>query len=307
MASSELEQARQWYADLLVALAPAPGEEPTPQGMREGYEKACAEIRVPDDVSYETTEVGGVPGEWSTASDAGPERTIIYLHPGGYSVGSAKGHRHIAGAYSRASGARVLALDYRLAPEHPHPAAVEDVVAAFDSLLQAGTPAESITILGESAGGGLSLASLVALRDREGAVPACGVAVSPWTDLTLSGDSMDSKAGEDPVNSREMLSGLAAGYLMGGDPRAPLASPLFADLTGLPPLMVMAGSAEVLLDDAVRFAETAEQAGVETELVIAPEMFHAWTDFEWFLPEANEAIERIADFVRARAAEAVPS
>jgi epsilon-lactone hydrolase len=306
MASSELEQARQWYADLVAALTPPPGEQPTPQGMREAYEEVCAEIRVPDDVSFESTETGGVPGEWITANGAGPERTIVYLHPGGYSVGSVKGHRHIAGAYSRASGARVLAIDYRLAPEHPHPAAVEDVVAAFDSLVQAGTPAESIAILGESAGGGLALASLLALRDR-GTGPACGVAVSPWTDLTLSGDSMDSKAGEDPVNSREMLSGLAAGYLMGGDAKAPLASPLFADPTGLPPLLVMVGSAEVLLDDAVRFAEAAEKAGVDTELVVAQDMFHAWTDFEWFLPEANEAIERIAGFVRARAAEAVTS
>jgi acetyl esterase/lipase len=222
---------------------------------------------------------------------------ILYLHPGGYAVGSVNGHRHVAAAYSRAAAARVLAIDYRLAPEHPHPAAVEDAVTAFSHLVDSGTPASEIAIVGESAGGGLALAALVALRDAGGPQAACGIAVSPWTDLTLSGDSMDANAAEDVVNSRAMLGGLAMMYLSGIDPRTPLASPLYADLTALPPVLVMAGSTEVLLDDATRFVGRAGEAGVDATLNIAQGMPHIWTFFESFLAQGRDAIEQAGQFV----------
>jgi acetyl esterase/lipase len=252
---------------------------------------------VPVDVEIEAADAAGVPGLWVTAPGARRERTILYLHPGGYAVGSVRGHRHVAAAYSRAAGARVLAIDYRLAPEHPHPAAVQDAVSAFHDVIDAGTPAGEIAIVGESAGGGLALATLVALRDAGGPQPACAVAVSPWTDLALSGDSMDTKAAEDVVNSREMLGGLAMMYLAGADARTPLASPLYAELAGLPPVLVMAGSAEVLLDDATRFVARARDAGVDATLEVGEGMPHIWTFFESFLPEAGAAIARAGEFV----------
>ena len=294
--SSELERARQWYRDLVVALSGGNGP-PTPAGMRVAYDRACEEMPVPVDVEIERCDAAGVPGLWVTARGPIAQRTILYLHPGGYAVGSAHGHRHVAAAYSRAASARVLAIDYRLAPEHPHPAAVEDAVAAFGHLVDAGTPANEIAIVGESAGGGLALATLVALRDAGGPQAACAVAVSPWTDLTLSGDSMEAKAAEDVVNSREMLGGLAMMYLAGADPTGPLASPLYADLTGLPPVLLMAGSAEVLLDDARRFVSRATDTGVDATLTIGEGMPHIWTFFESFLPPARDAIEQAGTFV----------
>lgn len=300
--SAELDRARQWYRDLVVALTPADAP-PTPAGMRQAYDRACEEMPIPDGVAIEPADAGGVSGMWLTAPGASTERTILYLHPGGYAVGSVQGHRHVAAAYSRAAGARVLAIDYRLAPEHPHPGAVHDAVAAFDALVEAGAAPESIAIVGESAGGGLALATLIALRDgsagaRGGRLPACAVAVSPWTDLALTGASMDSKADEDVVNSREMLGGLAMMYLMGATaPEAPLASPLYADLAGLPPMLVMAGSAEVLLDDATRFVSRARAAGADATLEVAEGMPHIWTFFESFLPEASAAIQRAGEFV----------
>ena len=298
MTSGEIARARQWYANLVAALTPADGQI-TPEQMRVAYDRVCASIRVPSEAHFEQVDVDGVSGCWVTVPESSSNRTILYLHPGGYAVGSVYGHRHVAAALARASAARVLAIDYRLAPENPHPAAVEDAATAYRFILHHGATPSSVAICGDSAGGGLAIATLLSLRDAGTSLPACGVAVSPWTDLALSGESMATKAGEDPVNSREMLGGLAMMYLAGADPQTPLASPLYGDLAGLPPLLVLAGSAEVLLDDAKRLAVRAQAAGVDVTLKVADDMVHIWTFFESFLPEAQAALDQIGQFVTA--------
>jgi epsilon-lactone hydrolase len=292
----ELERARHWYGELIAALAPADGPL-TPAEMREAYDRACDAMPIPPDVEITPADADGIPGMWLAPAGVTGGPTILYLHPGGYAVGSVRGHRHVAAAYAKAAGARVLAIDYRLAPEHPYPAAVEDAVAAFRHLGAAGHPADQLAIVGESAGGGLALATLLALRDAGEPLPGCAVAVSPWTDLALTGESMRTRATIDPVNSAEMLGGLAMMYLAGADSKAPLASPLYGDPSGLPPLLIMVGSDEVLLDDATRFAARATGAGTPTELYVGADMVHIWTFFESFLPPARDAISRAGRFV----------
>jgi monoterpene epsilon-lactone hydrolase len=194
----------------------------------------------------------------------------------------------------------VLSVDYRLAPEHPHPAAVEDATAAYRFLLDTGISPGNLAIGGDSAGGGLTVACLIALRDAGLPLPAAGVCISPWVDLTQSGESMDSKADEDPMVSREALQVMANAYLGGGDPKEATASPLFADLAGLPPLLIQVGTAETLLDDATRLAERAKSQGVDVTLEAWEEMIHVWHAFAVLLPEGRQAIERIGEFLSER-------
>jgi epsilon-lactone hydrolase len=189
-------------------------------------------------------------------------------------------------------------LDYRLAPEHPCPAALEDAVAGYRWLLERGVRPEQIVIGGDSSGGGLALATLVRLREQGVALPAAGVLLSPWVDLTIAGPSIQTRAAIDPLVSPESLR-LAAGYYLGGaDPRMTLASPLYADLRGLPPLLIQAGDHEVLLSDATRLAEQARAAGVDVTLDVWDEMWHVWQAWAEILPEGQQAIERIGAFIR---------
>jgi acetyl esterase/lipase len=225
----------------------------------------------------------------------------MHLHGGGYVLGSCNTHRALGTWLARAARTRVLMFDYRLAPEYPHPAAVEDAVRAYRWLLdEENLDPTGVAISGDSAGGGLTVATLVALRDRDVPLPGAGVAISPWSDLTLSGDSVDANADGDPQVTRWMLEEMAHQYLAGADPRTPLASPRYADLAGLPPLLIHVGAAERLLDDARSLAEAAAGAGVNVTLEAWPEMIHIWHAFAPLLPEALEGIDRIAAWLDER-------
>ena len=267
--------------------------------LRAAYSDLAEEHLLPDNIDHQPVDAGGVSAEWIRASDSRDDPAMLYLHGGCYGSGSIETHRELMTRLSLAASTRVLGLNYRLAPEHPFPAAVEDAVAGYRWLLDNGIPAARIAIAGDSAGGGLALATTIAARDARLPWPGAVVCLSPWVDLALSGASMETRAGDDPIVSREMLLGWAKLYLGDHDARTTLASPLYADLHGLPPLLVQVGASEVLLDDATRLAERASTAGVETMLEVWPEMIHVWHTFAAILPEGREAIARIGEFVRA--------
>ena len=278
-----------------------PSDSLTTAERRAQYERAEKVFPTPPDVKVERVNVPAAPAEWLRPPSAVPGRVVLYLHGGGYVIGSPRSHRHLAAAVAGAAGASALLLDYRLAPEHPFPAAVEDATAAYRWLLDQAIAPEHIVIAGDSAGGGLTVATLLALREARVPLPAGGVCISPWVDLTCSGASYATKAAADPIVRRAGVEEMARAYLGATPPRTPLASPLFADLRGLPPLLIHVGSDEVLLDDAVQLAERAKAGGVDATLEIYDRMIHVW---HWFLPmldEAQTAVEAIGRFVRSRA------
>jgi epsilon-lactone hydrolase len=272
---------------------------------RAQYDRAERVFPVPPEIAITTVTLKAgqgteVAAEWLEPPAPRAGAALLYLHGGGYVIGSPRSHRHLAAALAKATGAATLLPDYRLAPEHPFPAAVEDAVAAYRSLLDRGAGPGRIVIAGDSAGGGLTVAILLALRDRGLPLPAAGVCISPWLDLTCGGASYEEKAASDPIVTREGVSEMARAYLGAADARTPLASPLFADLAGLPPLLVQVGSEEVLLDDAVGLAERAKTAGVPATLEIWPDMIHVW---HWFFPmldEGQQAIDSAGAFARAK-------
>lgn len=272
----------------------------TPLQFRACYSRFLGQFPAPEDVRFEPVQADGVPVEWMTPAEAAAARTVLYLHGGGYLIGSPIDYREMAPRIARAAQARVLAVDYRLAPEHPHPAAVDDAVTAYRWLLANGGTPEQTVIAGDSAGGGLTVATLVALRDQGVPLPAAGVCISPWVDMEAAGASVERNAEADPLVKKELLLTMAQGYLQGQDPRTPLASPLYADLGGLPPLLIQVGSIETLLDDAVRLTERAKAAGVDVTFETWEGTPHVWHWFGSFLPEAQQAIDRIGAFVRQR-------
>jgi epsilon-lactone hydrolase len=243
-------------------------------------------------------------GEWlerEPQSEHGPAAsavTILYLHGGGYYFCSPQTHRSLVFALAERTGARIFSLDYRLAPEHPFPAALDDALAAYRQLIADGISPKSIVIAGDSAGGGLALATLVALRDAGTALPAGALLFSPWTDLAATGASIKTNDGVDPMFCGASIARAARLYLGDTPATHPYASPCYADLHGLPPLFVQAGSTEVLLDDARRVAERAQQSGVPVELEIWPKMPHVWQLWVPFMPEARRALDHAAGFVR---------
>jgi len=265
--------------------------------MRANMEAASGVVPVPEGVTFTPVEANGVPAEWADAEGARQDAAIVYVHGGGYALGSLDTHRGLVARLSALARVRVLSVAYRLAPEHPHPAAVEDGVAAVRFVREAGIAPARTAVAGDSAGGGLTLATLLALRDAGDPLPAAGLCISPWTDLAITGDSVKTKADEDPMLRAEDLSLMADAYLAGQDAKTPLASPLYADLAGLPPLLLQAGSAEVLLDDATRLADRAREAGVEVELRVWQDMFHVWHVFAEILPEGEQAVQEMADFL----------
>jgi len=294
MASEQLEA--------IVQILKARGDraEMTVEESRAAIDFAARVFPTPEDVTREPAAAGGVPAEWISAPGADPGRTVYYLHGGGYCIGSIISHRELISRISRASGARALALDYRLTPEHPFPAAVEDALAGYRWLLANGTEPARAVIAGDSAGGGLTVATLVALRDAGDRLPAAAVCLSPWVDMEGLGESMRTKAEADPMIQREHLVKGAEMYLAGADPRHPLAAPLHADLSGLPPLLIQVGTSETLLDDSTRLAEKAKAAGVDVTLDVWDEMIHVFQFFATMLPEGRQAIDRIGGFIRER-------
>ena len=267
---------------------------------RAQYDRAERVFPTPPDVLVERVAAPTRPAEWLRAPGVRDDAVVLYLHGGGYVIGSPRSHRHLAAAIARAAGTAGLLVDYRLAPEHPFPAALEDAVAAYQWLLDGGIAPGRIVVAGDSAGGGLTVATLVALRDRQLPRPAAGVCISPWVDLTCSGATYATKAAVDPIVTRQSVSMMADAYAGAGDAKAPLVSPLYADLRGLPPLLVQVGSDEVLLDDALGLGECARAAGLDVTVEEGPAMIHVW---HWFLPllaEAERAVGVIGAFVRAR-------
>lgn len=253
-----------------------------------------------EDVKYEEVDAGGVSGEWITTPGAADERVMFYLHGGGYVLCSINTHRELISRLSRAAGARVLAIDYRLAPENPFPAAVHDSVSSYRWLLSQGVEPGQIVVGGDSAGGGLTVATLVALRDAEGPLPAAGFCISPWTDMECTGESLVTSTEGEGMIALDGILRMAKAYLGRADARTPLASPIYANLTGLPPLLIQVGGAEELLSDSTRLAERAEAAGVDVTLESWEDMFHVWHSFATMLPEGQQAIERIGEFVREK-------
>jgi acetyl esterase/lipase len=269
---------------------------------RAQYDRAERVFPTPPEVSVEAVRAPQVPAERLVPRGARTDAAVLYLHGGGYAIGSPRSHRHLAAAIASASGVSALLPDYRLAPEHPFPAAVEDATAAYEWLVAGGIAPQHIVVAGDSAGGGLAVATLLALRDRGRPLPAGGVCISPWVDLSCSGASYTTRAERDPIVKRESVVEMARAYLGRTDAKTPLASPLHADLRGLPPLLIQVGSDEVLLDDSTQLAGQAKAAGVEATLEVWDEMIHVW---HWFLPmleEAERAVARIGEFVRARIA-----
>jgi|HubBroStandDraft_6_1064221.scaffolds.fasta_scaffold291274_1 monoterpene epsilon-lactone hydrolase len=261
--------------------------------------RAAAGVMAPrggPDVRYERVVAGGVKSEWFVPASCDESRVLMYLHGGGYCLGSIDSHRDPVGRLCSFAKVRGFVIDYRLAPEHPFPAQLDDALAAYRWLLDQGIAPSRIVVAGESAGGGLALSLLIALRDSATPLPAAAVCVSPWVDLEVTGQSMQDNARFDYV-SRRILLQYARYFVPNGETRNPLAAPIHADLRGLPPLLVLAGEAETLLDDATRIAARAREHGVDVTLEIEPDMIHAWPLFASSFACARHTLERMAAFI----------
>jgi acetyl esterase/lipase len=280
--------------------------KPRPVGWaarRSRLDEIGATWPVASDVTLTPVDIDGIPGEWSTVPGSDAARVLLFFHGGGYCSGSIVSHRRMVSEAGRASGVRTLAVGYRLAPEHPFPAALDDAMTAWHFLRRQGIAAEHIVIGGDSAGGGLSLSVALQLRDAKEKLPACLWLVSPWTDLTLSGSTLASKDAVDPLIHKGYLSELAVAYLGGtAAPENALVSALFADLTAMPPLLIQVGSSETLLDDAVRLARAAGEADVPVTLEIWPNMIHAWPLWNARLEPGRQALSHAGRFIRTHLA-----
>ncbi|OPL12543.1 MAG: hypothetical protein AVO39_11610 [delta proteobacterium MLS_D] len=266
--------------------------------QRNGMNELMAAMPPPEGTLIEAVEADGIPAEWVSFDGAAKNRVIYYLHGGGYVMGSPATHRRMVALIGRAAGAAVLSLDYRLAPEHPYPAAVEDATAGYRWLLRQDIHPGGIAIAGDSAGGGLAAATLVSLRDAGDPLPACGVFISPWADMTCSSETYDTERETDPFVVQNVIKEMADCYLNGANPKTPLASPVFADLAELPPLLIQVGSEEVLLGDALALEGRARAAGVDCTLEVWPDMIHVWHFFSEMLLDARKAINRVGEFCK---------
>jgi epsilon-lactone hydrolase len=259
---------------------------------------------LPADVTVTGAELGGVPTAEITVDGIEPRHVVLYFHGGVYVMGDAFLAADLASQVGRRTSAKVISVDYRLAPEHPYPAAVDDALAAYEALLDNGTAPSDIVFAGESAGGGLAVATMVNARDRGLPLPAAAFVMSPYADLTLAGTTMETKRGADPLMSRERLQARIPDYTAGQDAALGLISPIFADLSGLPPLIIQAGSHEVLLDDAIRLARQAATADVEVTLDITPGVPHVFQAYYAILDDAVAPLDRAGQLLSAYLADA---
>jgi epsilon-lactone hydrolase len=291
MAQTEIEAIR-----ALLSSKPRPVEWPE---RRKRLDEVGSVWPVADDVKITSVDVDGVPGEWSIVPGSDPSRVLMFFHGGGYCSGSIVSHRRLVTEAGRAAGARTLAIAYRLAPEHPFPAAYDDVLTAWRFLRDRNIPAAHIAIGGDSAGAGLALALIGRLHDAHEELPGCAWLISPWTDLTMSGTTLSSKEAVDPLIHKQYLIELADAYLPAGmDRKDPRVSPLYADLNGFPPVLIQVGSAETLLDNATRFAAVAGAADVRVTLEIWPQMIHAWPLWNARLEPGRRALASAGAFIR---------
>ncbi len=298
MSNTVREQLRQ----SLVEIAPAflPG---VPLGkQRQTLDAMGAAAVLPEGLEITHRPLAGMETDWLSTPGSSSRHVLLYLHGGGYVMGSRASHRALASRVADACGVRAALPEYRLAPEHPFPAALEDAVSAYRALLDQGFAPSNIAIAGDSAGGGLTAATLLALRDARVPMPGAAVLMSPFTDLTCSGESIRSRAGADPWLSVSALEPVIARYAGDANRADPGLSPLFGELAGLPPTIVHVGDHEILLSDSTRFAALARDAGVEIELQIWPELWHVFQLFAPALPEANDALSHIGRFVRGKLA-----
>ena len=292
MPSDDIKKVREMIAGLPPRTGMSISER---RANMDAWDKAYP---VADDVTVASAKVAEVPVEWITAPNASEDAVLLFLHGGGYVIGSPDSHRHLVANLSEETGVQGLLVDYRLAPEDPFPAAVEDAISVYAALLTHGFEAEEIVVAGDSAGGGLVIAMMLAIRDANLPLPAAGICLSPWNDLTGTAKSLETNASVDPTVTKESLDFFAGEYLGEEDAQNPYASPLFGDFTGLPPLLIQVGSVEVLLDDAVMLAERAKEAGVSVTLEVWDEMIHVWHRYYPVLQEAREANARIGEYVR---------
>jgi len=288
--------------DALVETIGASGHKPTPD-VTPSPDELRAAVRLMNETALpihsavvaSPDALGGVPGVWFRPEAAVEGRALLYFHGGGYMFGTARNTGHVTARLAKAARAAAFSVDYRLSWQAPFPAAVDDAVAVYRALLDAGHDSASIALAGDSAGGGLVIATLVALRDNGDPLPVAGFASSAFTDLTVSGASAQTV--DDPIATRAALLMLGGAYLAGSDPTTPLASPLFADLRGLPPLLLQVGSRELLLDDTVRLAQRARESGVDVELDVLDGVIHIWQYFGPDLPETRESEARAGAFL----------
>jgi len=263
--------------------------------MRAGLDAMASVFPLAKDMIVEKLTVEGRDAEWLSVPNSNPNRTILYLHGGAFIAGNIDSHRPLATELAREASARVLLIDYRLAPEYPFPQGINDCVQSYRWLLAQGVAPENLAIVGDSAGGGLALSTLIELRDAKLPLPATAALISPWTDLSLSSPTHASKADIDPISSKGALEVITSLYLGDTPATHPLASPIFADLTGLPPLLIQVGTDEILLGDSQIIADRAGQQGVSAELEVWSEMVHVWHAFFPMLPEARQALEGIGE------------
>jgi acetyl esterase/lipase len=285
---------------ILELIEAVPRNDTTVEQRRARYDNAEKAFPLSGGFVVETVEAYDVEAELLRPTFGRSENVVLYLHGGGYMLGSPRSHRHLAAAIADVSGGSALLPHYRRAPEHPFPAAVNDAVAAYKWLLHMGYPASSIVIGGDSAGGGLTLACLMHLRDAGVPLPAGAVCISPWVDLTCSSASYITKADRDPLLKLDNMMEMAKAYLGGAEPKTPLASPLYGDFHGLPDVLIHVGSNEVLFDECIRLAEKAKDAGVNTFLEIGEGMIHVWHWYVSLIEESSSSVQRIGDFVRSR-------
>ncbi|WP_428490469.1 alpha/beta hydrolase [Rhodopila sp.] len=266
--------------------------------MRIDADERSKAFGLPDDVTVQAVNANGVKAEWTSTPDADASRVILYLHGGGYVICSLQSHRHLIAEIGRAAGARTLGIDYRLAPEHPFPAPVEDSLAAYRFLLDSGIKPNRIALAGDSAGGGLVVAAMLAIREAGLPMPGCGWCISPWVDMQALGGSFVDRAETDPTVQKATIEMMAQWYIGDADPRHPHASPIYGDLQGLPPLLIQVGAVETLLDDSIALARRAGVADVPVELQIWPEMIHIWHIYFPMLSAGRRAIASGGSFVR---------